>query len=79
MDNEMIERCAKAVCLEHWTDDSRYKNYIPAVKATIKAMREPTEKMIEAATWNTTNGEIVGDDLAKVVWQDMIDCIINDD
>ena len=48
IDNEMIDRCAKAIALIHNIDDKRYKNYISAVKACIKAMREPTENVIDA-------------------------------
>lgn len=73
MDNEMIERCAKAVALTHWPDDSRYKNYIPAVKAAIKAMREPTEKMIDAA-----RKQVFVEDSPTSIYIAMIDAVIND-
>jgi hypothetical protein len=70
MDDEMINICAKAICLTHWTDDSRYKKYIPAVKAVIKAMREPTPKM-----WDAMDKAYQS---PACMWMAGIDAILND-
>lgn len=71
-DEEMIERCAKAICLKYWTDESRFKIYIPAAKAAIKALREPTEKMIKAADVGVQSDFYPPD----MTWQIMIDEIL---
>ena len=71
MDNEMIERVAKAIRLRDTTDE-----YAMAREA-IKAMREPTEKMMEAFDIaspmyddpNTTGEEY---------WKAAIDAVINE-
>jgi len=80
--NEMIERMAKAVALTHWSDDSRWLLYVPAIKAALKAAREPTEVMIkegeatlfehlpDARDWALT--------LMKEAWQSMIDAALQE-
>lgn len=77
MNDEMIERCAKAysgVDLNSW-----HPNVQEQIKGTIvdiiKAMREPTEKMIEAAYGSNTIEE---GSSAYGCWQAMIDSITND-
>jgi len=92
MDDEMIERCALAI-YNDIKDDFAYVgngddlssvtldgdfNLKEFVRVVIKAMREPTEKMIDAAMWNGVTGQIVGEALTKECWQDMIDAVIND-
>lgn len=86
MDDEMIERCAKAAyekfnenligcCEESWDklEESFKLRMIEAQVAAIKSMREPTEKM----------NIIVGPDMPAggsviEVWQSVIDSILND-
>jgi hypothetical protein len=77
MDNEMIERVAKAIL--ETPNASDYKTLV-AINA-IKAMREPTEKMKFAGSNATvlsnidTMTDAVG---AGVAWNAMIDAIIGD-
>lgn len=66
MDNEMIERCAKAVRARDTQDEHAI------VRAVIKAMREPTEKMLEAGT------DVGPDRAPSEYWYAMIDAIINE-
>jgi hypothetical protein len=81
MDNEMIERVAKAI-KDDWLTNSAididdFFKYL--AKAAIKAMREPTEKMKTLVTDDVVitdkcyycGGHIQG-------WQAMIDCITHD-
>lgn len=84
MDNEMIERVAEAIYND---TKSNYKEfepyselyprtksiYIMQARAAIKAMREPTEKMLEAGI--TRAKTVTG---AVNCYQAMIDVIIND-
>lgn len=65
MDNEMIERCARAIGA---TSSKDYNT----IKIIIKAMREPTEKMINLDELPYSPGEM------KFYWWKMIDCILND-
>ena len=73
MDDEMIERCTEAVSdsmdLMDKLDETAAKTY---TLACIKAMREPTEKMIVAGFDNTNAVS------SRVIWQAMIDAIIGD-
>lgn len=89
MDDEMIERCAKAVsnCIDEnkFTDHDLYMigqnvpdlTGIAISKAVIKAMREPTDKMksIEGVHWNY--GCHICGGLTEG-WYAMIDAVIND-
>ena len=65
MDNEMIERVAKAINLRDTTDE-----YAMA-RAAIKAMREPTENMKLVGRDNYQHGSATS-------YSAMIDCIVND-
>jgi hypothetical protein len=71
MDNEMIDWCAEKVRLALYSDNKSCKE---AVIECIKAMREPTEKMVEAAKNSPDN--IYG---PKAVWECMIDAIIGEE
>lgn len=66
MNNEMIERCVMAAGSQFIGEGD--------IINIIKAMREPTEEMIEAAFGKS--------DLTphpfRTAWYNMIDCIIND-
>lgn len=87
MDNEMIERVIKA-SFDCWKEDkgkshfiveylssSEYTFAVKHAKAVIKAMREPTEKMLD-------NGHIKADWNAKetinLIYTTMINAILND-
>jgi len=69
MDNEMIDRVAKAIALRDTTDE------FAMARAAIAAMREPTEKMLNAegvhSSCHTCGGHKEG-------WQAMIDAVINE-
>ena len=48
----MIEKVAKAICkAERYHQDS-YELYIPAAKAAIEAMQEPTDEMLDAGAYD---------------------------
>ncbi len=48
----MVEKVARAICnAERYHQDS-YELYIPAAKAAIKAMREPTEEMLDVGSYD---------------------------
>ncbi len=64
----MIERCARAAGV---MDSLGFER----VKAIIKAMREPTDKMLEPVT--NADGFFKQTD-PKQAWQLMIDAILND-
>ena len=83
MDKEMIERIIKAsfdcwnerrglnYTVDDLSDSEREFAELHAL-AIVKAMREPTEKMIKAGQYiDTVN-------LEKDIWQAMIDAVIND-
>jgi hypothetical protein len=82
-DQEMIERCAKAL-LKFDQPDRDYlslnqfgkEHYSDMFKVVAKSMREPTEKMFAAGCFMTTaqTGAVGPDE----VWQAMIDAVIND-
>lgn len=86
MDNEMIERVSKAIymispCLNNFTMDYiHWENLQGPMKelaqnqaiVAIKALREPTEKMINIDELPYSPGEM------RDYWHAMIDCILND-
>jgi hypothetical protein len=80
MDNEMIERVSKAIL--ETPNASDYETLV-AINA-IKAMREPTDKMLEAGReafkdcWSLEPGEGLDEPPAPVIWEAMIDVVIND-
>jgi len=79
MDNEMIDRCVLAMLKAMQELPPNDANARSVVIATIKAMREPTEKMRNLVTDDIVitdkcyycGGHIQG-------WQAMIDAVIND-
>lgn len=73
-DEEMIERVANEIMKIHWDDpdgDDGLKIYYRMSRAAIKAMREPTKKMLDA-------GESVMQDYndSADCWDAMIEAII---
>jgi len=84
MDNEMIERCKAELqrCFAPAIDfKAPYAKAMSdmAIKDIIKAMREPTEKMVEAALHDYMYREKTKQPWnGKVMYQTMIDTVIND-
>lgn len=82
MDNEMLERVAKSIgdALYGYCDKKDTPNTwslaMGAAIEAIKAMREPTEKMIKVGAYYSTAQSGVYD--CDDVWKSMIDCITND-
>ncbi len=96
MDNEMIERVVKA-SFEAWQSHDPEKQHFTLndmsfserefakqhAIAIIKAMREPTEKMLDAgreamsSCWSLEPGEGLDEAPAPVIWEGMIDAIIS--
>ena len=88
MDSEMIERVIKA-SFDCWKEHREDKSHFTIddmseeerefarrhAIAIIKAMREPTDKMIEAAIENFDEDYI--EDI-QLIWRDMIDAITGD-
>lgn len=72
--SKMIERVGKAmadaVALNYDNNQAIFDFY---AKAAIKAMREPTEDMVETSAWNAPAGEIIGHVQIKYAWYEMID------
>lgn len=66
MDNEMFNRVELAIRLAIYSDNKGTKE---ATLLAIKAMREPTEKMIAGAIYESSNDN---------AWRAMIDVVIND-
>jgi hypothetical protein len=68
----MIERIARAIAENRGTGD--WRSFLPAARAAVSAMREPTVDMLEAATppdasdWGYLPEE----------WQAMIDHVANE-
>jgi hypothetical protein len=88
--NEMIERVARAICVDEYedpdelldTNDPVWTDYISRARAAIEAMREPTDAMKEAGG-NGVCGIIqdVGDKSEKHfvrLWHCAIDAALED-
>jgi hypothetical protein len=79
-DEEMIEKCVTQLRYEI-NSGGNYKHMVLVI---IKAMREPTEKMIGAGCsnnptqWNENTDDDFAADAANDVWIAMIDSILND-
>lgn len=50
-DMTMVERVARAICKADNCSDNSWNVYINIAKAAIKAIREPTEVMLDAGTY----------------------------
>lgn len=79
MDNEMIERGAKAI-FEMLCPGIHYNNadklyYEQAMIAAVKSMREPTEKMLENGCYTSTG--LTKEDISDA-YTAMIDSITNE-
>lgn len=72
--NEMIERVAKAMVQAMRELEPNDANSLTVAKATIKAMREPTEEMTEVGGYiEDCEEQYVGKTTANAVYQAMID------
>lgn len=89
MDHEMIERVAKAIFEKRYEAVGSYQNlkwkdykgkdfYIEDAKQAIKAMSEPTEKMINSPRARCYNTGPYGDKEVRRIFTAMIDAVIND-
>jgi len=81
--SEMIERVARALCRQYELDDGfspeqadraaagdMHRNFIKAARATIEAMREPTDEMLAAGCAGDQEGSF---SKSRMDWQAMID------
>lgn len=73
-DYEMIERVSEAI---RRTPNASDYNELVAINA-IKAMREPTEKMINSPMARCYNTGPYGDKEVRRIFTAMIDAVIND-
>lgn len=76
MTETMLTRMARAIAEEDGQVDP--EPYIPAAKAALEAIYEPSEAMLEVASRNgpdTNNGPFSYDD-ARTVWRDMTASIL---
>ena len=74
LDEEMIERVSSAIeaAIDKLNDPVNYSGFSDEFAiAAIKAMREPTEKMIDAGKNNYQHG-------SAIAYQAMIDAVINE-
>lgn len=90
--NEMVERVARAICLQAELDDGyadntvlrgsiemgMWRNYVNPARAAIAAMRDPDETMLKAVRdWSYKKyGKPIGNDAAVGCWQAMIDAAL---
>jgi hypothetical protein len=73
-ESEMIERVARAICrAEYGPGDAGWENQIPAARAAIEAMREPTGDMVEglAVTFDLSEQAVL------LFWRQMIDAALS--
>ena len=80
----VIERIARVLCAEEYGDENAmdgdmplWENYVDTAKQVIEAMREPSTRMIGAATGvpiqsNVVSETYVLDEEATAIWQAMI-------
>lgn len=76
--SEMVERVARALAYHNYNTEDVWESHISDARATIQAMREPTEEMISAsyedgATWSDMARGYVADE-----WRRMIDAALKD-
>lgn len=76
---DMIERVAQAIYDQQSDGAGPVSDFYPVARAAIEAMREPTDKMVQAAedgmvyTQDLTFGQI-----SRFAWRDMIDDALAD-
>jgi len=75
-ESEMIERVARAICrAEYGPGDAGWANQIPAARAAIEAMREPTEGMLDKGAVAEGDGNLAQQ--ALNIWAAMIDAALS--
>lgn len=67
----MLVRIAKAICVSEGSSD--WQAYIPAARASLEALRDPSDAMLEAATSGLPDwGDLPAD------WRAMIDHVLGE-
>lgn len=88
MSNEVIERVARAICLQFNLDDGyadnsvlrgsiemgMWRNHVSQARAAIAAMREPSEAMVSAGQ----EEELSRTEDVKAIFSAMIDAALNE-
>lgn len=90
----LVERVARVICAKsfenssiYWGDDTipaavdrNWKDYVGEARASLAAIRVPTEDMLIAArNWSGMKyGKPIGDDDATGCWQVMIDAALRE-
>jgi hypothetical protein len=64
--SEMVERVARELAVA--ADHANWEEFVPDARMAIRAMREPTEKMLKEGNRSTTDGRG-----AEESWPTMID------
>ncbi len=84
MTTTIVERVARVLCAEEYGDENAmygdmplWENYIDTAKQVIEAMREPSSRMVGAATGVPIQSNVVSetyalDEEAIAIWQAMI-------
>ena len=88
MTTTMIERIARVLCAEEYGDEDAmygdmplWETYVDTAKQVIEAMREPSTRMVGAATGvpiqsNVVSETYVLDDEATAIWQAMLNAAL---
>ncbi len=71
-DDSMIVKVAKAIAVA--TDDSDWKIHLTTARAAVRAMREPTTAMLQAAMADLPDWGYLPDE-----WQAMIDYVTTEE
>lgn len=85
--SEVIERAARLIAPSAWSESAlrvtdpsanggnwvlERRDSLVKARAVLEALREPTEAMLDAASWK--DGEVT----ARVVWGEMLDAALKD-
>ena len=77
MNDNMIERIARVLCKESGGKDIYWENWIDDAVLCIKAMRDPTDAMIEAGFESISASCDINPAELLIAWQAMIDTILS--
>ena len=72
-----LERAARALADMDTERDIGWRYYIPATRAVLLAVREPSEEMMQASSDNAPDREYTTEDLV-IHWQAMIDAALGE-
>ncbi len=81
MNDSMIEKVAEALhaqthlYLIPWETYDNKESFREDARATIEAMKEPTEAMVQASTMIAPSWD---DEISKIKWQAMINAALNE-